>query len=61
MQVFEFLTQMHPEKLNFDLVLPHYAQIWAYDVTTVGQILEIFEKLIHLWIPHRKITQNGSF
>ena len=44
MQVLEFLTQMYQEKLNFDLVLPHYAQIRTYDVKAGGQILEIFEK-----------------
>ena len=36
-----------------------YAQIWCYDVTAGGQMLEMFEKWLHFWIPSPQITQNG--
>ena len=65
MQIFEFPTQVHHQKLNFDPILPLYAQIRKCDVIKIfaqGLGFEVpttlfvgkYNKLPYrpVWVPH---------
>ena len=61
MLIFEFLTQIHHQKLNFDPFYPFMPKYGNMTVTAGGQILRISKNWLDFWIPHPKMSQNATF